>query len=270
MAALHILHIFAVMASVGWTSPKDCDGQPRVEVANTSSLMTNEVNTTDTTFHQVQPSTLHEAGTHQTAETAPIEVTLEGNRNDRECEGDDQDQDPDGRRVRYPEAAHDYTISWKFTAQGMNSRGDEPAGDEPGQDQYGRRVQDPGGLPDYTIHQQTTVAGNDQGQEEHAEDGLDQALDGQQVPDTPGDQEGSDPRREPAHRKQRILLAIAGRECQWYHSAVARLQRLRAQGRGQEPMWLGVLQRIRYRGQEGYYRWCQQYLRRLRDEFARF
>ncbi|CAE7243875.1 unnamed protein product [Symbiodinium sp. CCMP2592] len=75
-------------------------------------------------------------------------------------------------------------------------------------------------------------------------------------------------RAERAAIREKISMAISNRECQWKQSAKARLQQLRAQGGGQEPVWLGVLRRIQHRGHELYRQWCRQYLQDLRQEFS--
>ena len=75
-------------------------------------------------------------------------------------------------------------------------------------------------------------------------------------------------RERKAIHNHKVTSAIVDRECQWFRSAVERLRILRSQGHGLEPMWLGVLHRIRYRADDGYYQWCKQYLKQLRAEFS--
>ncbi|CAE7242656.1 unnamed protein product [Symbiodinium sp. CCMP2592] len=75
-----------------------------------------------------------------------------------------------------------------------------------------------------------------------------------------------DPQRHhgyPINRKTQVICDPPA----WFTSATARLEQLRRQGEGQEPVWLAVLRRVEHRANPHYLQWCRTFLRPLRAHF---
>ena len=161
----------------------------------------------------------------------------------------DSGQCVNARREHYPEHLVYYPIRQEQTdntgCEMRSNSEDRAPGDDSGLLRAGRREHEPGETS------QGLFSVDEQGVNQR-----DQGL--------CASEEGNREKR----RKLRSEAREATRTCGWQVTAVAQLQHLRLWGRGWEPMWLGVLRRIVHRQDPVYERWCREYLKPLRSEFA--